>query len=325
MKNKMWMVRAGEGANLINNFKEKNYVAIGWNELGDIGKITSKEELKELIKQHELYRKASQISIAAGQLYRFVFEFKKGDFVISYDPNNRIYLIGEILSDYLYDKKIGDYHKYRKVEWKGSINRDKLSPSTRNTLGAISTIFSINENAANEIIKLLRGEVVEDELDQEDIEDIKEDMESRATELIKDKFIKLDWDEMEELVAGILRAMGYKTFISERIDRGKDIGASPDGLLLEEPRILIEVKHQKGKMGAEAIRSFLILLKGGRKGLYISTGGFSKDAKYEAERSTDQITLIDANNLVKLIIQNYDNFDVDTKLLIPLTKIYWPI
>ena len=51
MKNRMWMVRAGEGAYLFDNFKEKNYVAIGWNELGDIGKITSKEDLKELIKQ----------------------------------------------------------------------------------------------------------------------------------------------------------------------------------------------------------------------------------------------------------------------------------
>ena len=62
----------------------------------------------------------------------------------------------------------------------------------------------------------------------------------------------------------------------------------------------------------------------GRKGLYISTGGFSKEAKYEAERGTEQLTLIDIDKLVDLIIQNYDNFDVDTKLLIPLSKIYWP-
>jgi restriction system protein len=192
-------------------------------------------------------------------------------------------------------------------------------------LGAISTIFSINENAATEIIKLLKGEVVVEEIEQEDIEDIKEDMVFRASELIMDKLINLDWEEMEKLVAGILRGMGYKTFITERVDRGKDIGASPDGLLLEDPRILVEVKHRKGKMGAEAIRGFITLLKSGRKGLYISTGGFSKEAKYEAERSNEQLTLIDANKLVQLIIENYDNFDVDTKLLIPLTKIYWPI
>jgi restriction system protein len=319
------MVRAGEGAYLIDDFKEKNYVAIGWNELGNINNISSKAELKELIKEKELYRKESQINTAAGQLYRFVFEIKKGDYVISYDPNNRFYLVGEVLTDCIYDKKIGEYHKYRKVEWKGTVNRDDLKPSTKNTLGAISTIFSINENAATEIIKLLKGEVVVEEIEQEDIEDIKEDMVFRASELIMDKLINLDWEEMEKLVAGILRGMGYKTFITERVDRGKDIGASPDGLLLEDPRILVEVKHRKGKMGAEAIRGFITLLKSGRKGLYISTGGFSKEAKYEAERSNEQLTLIDANKLVQLIIENYDNFDVDTKLLIPLTKIYWPI
>ena len=76
-------------------------------------------------------------------------------------------------------------------------------------------------------------------------------------------------------------------------------------------------------MGSKDIRSFHDILRG-RKGLYVSTGGFSKDAKYEAERSTEQLTLIDADRLVELIIQNYDNFDVETKLLVPLSKIYWP-
>ena len=51
---------------------------------------------------------------------------------------------------------------------------------------------------------------------------------------------------------------------------------------------------------------------------------FSKDAKYEAERSTTPITLIDIDMLVGLLIQYYDNLDMDTRSLIPLVKIYWP-
>lgn len=39
-------------------------------------------------------------------------------------------------------------------------------------------------------------------------------------------------------------------------DRGKDIIASPDGLGLEEPRILTEVKHRQGQMGSQEVRSF---------------------------------------------------------------------
>src|SRR3989344_4980502 len=116
---------------------------------------------------------------------------------------------------------------------------------------------------------------------------------------------------MQELVAGVLRAMGYKTSITERgPDRGKDIEASPDGLMLKEPRIIVEVKHRQGQMGSKEVRNFIAVLRERNNGIYVSTGGFSKDAKYEAERSNNQLTLIDLDRLVELIIEFYDNFDV---------------
>lgn len=323
----MWMVRAGENAYLIKDFKKKKYVAIGWNKTGDISKIKDKEKIKILVEEnYKRYSKKSQISTAAGQIYRFLTDFKKLDYVISYDPTNRIYLVGVIDSDYEFNTKLSEYYHLRKVLWKGEVSRDKLSTSTRNTLGAISTIFEINDNALKEIIDVLEGkEQKKDEIDEEaEEQNLKQDMESRASELIKDKILELDWEEMEILVAGILKAMNYKTLITERgADRGKDIEASPDGLMMQEPRIIVEVKHRKGQMGAKDIRNFQSVLRS-RNGLYVSTGGFSKEAKYEAERSQDQLTLIDADRLVKLVINNYDDFDVDIKLLIPLTKIYWP-
>jgi restriction system protein len=77
-------------------------------------------------------------------------------------------------------------------------------------------------------------------------------------------------------------------------------------------------------MGAQEIRSFL----GGRhkedRGLYVSTGGFTKDAKYEADRANIPLTLIDIDDLVKEILNNYESMDTETKLLLPLKKIYWP-
>lgn len=107
-------------------------------------------------------------------------------------------------------------------------------------------------------------------------EDLFKSMESRAREFIKDKVTALAWDDMQELVAGLLRSLGYKTRVSEAgPDRGKDIVASPDGFGFESPRIVVEVKHRKGAMGAPDVRRFL----GGRhpqdKGLYVSTGCFA--------------------------------------------------
>lgn len=326
MARNMWMVRAGEGAFLVDDFKSKNYVSIGWNKIGDISNIKRKDKIKKLVEEADYYKKKPQVSVAAGQISRFLLDFKKGDYAITYDPNNRVYLVGEIQSDYEFNKRISEYHHVRRVNWLGEVSRDKLSVPTRNTLGAISTIFQIKDRPKKEILQILEGkELVKDKVSDELQEEaLKEDMVSRANELIKDKIMELDWDKMQKLVAGILRAMGYKTLMAKAgPDRGKDIEASPDGLMLKEPRILVQVKHRDSRMGAKEIRNFQATLRG-RKGLYISTGGFSKEANYEAERSSDQLTLIDADRLIQLIIQNYDNFDIETRQLIPLSKIYWP-
>ena len=86
-----------------------------------------------------------------------------------------------------------------------------------------------------------------------------------------------------------------------------------------------------GVTGIRHIKSpnlFLLLiipaLSQGNKGLYVSTGRFSQEAKYEAERLSTPITLIDIDSLVNLVNQYYDSMDSDTKALIPLKKIYWP-
>ena len=89
-------------------------------------------------------------------------------------------------------------------------------------------------------------------------EEIKKEQLDKSKEFIKDKISALDWEELLELVAGILRAMGYRTRISPRgSDRGKDVEASPDGLGLTDPHIIVEVKHREGTMGSHDLRSFI--------------------------------------------------------------------
>ena len=49
MVKQMWMVRAGENAKLIEVFSENKYVAIGWNELGNLSSVKGKEQVRELV------------------------------------------------------------------------------------------------------------------------------------------------------------------------------------------------------------------------------------------------------------------------------------
>lgn len=100
--------------------------------------------------------------------------------------------------------------------------------------------------------------------------------------------------------------------------------ASLDGLGLENPKILVEVKHRNHPINSNGIRGFIGALRPECKGLYVSTGGFTKDAKYEAERSNIPVTIIDSTDLVNLILQYYDNFDNESRALMPLIKVYWP-
>ncbi len=331
MDKNMWMVRAGKGGILFDNFKENNIIALGFDEIGDITDIDDIEHIKKL--SRDKYPKKNELAIGkiASQIYTFIRDFQQKDFVVTYDSKQRNYLIGQIASQCEYNEEMikEGYNKIRKVKWQKTIPRDNLTISTRNALIPMQTIFKIRDNAKSELLSILYGEEIPKELYKEEestSESLMEETIGRSQEFIKDKIMDLEWDEMQELVAGLLRAMGYKTIITGTgPDRGRDIVASSDGLGLEGPKIKVEVKHQKNPTGAPDIRKFLGGLRKGQKGIYVSTGGFTKEAYYEGERANFPISLVDIDLFLSLLIQYYDNFDIETKSFIPLKKIYWPV
>lgn len=324
---RMWMVRAAKGGVLADDFREKRVVAIGWERLGNMSAVTDRDEVLRRVRELWPENSTNQSLASGSQFFRFLRDLRVGDRVASYDPNRRVYLVGTIEGEYAYDQQqIEGYPHLRSVRWDGDVDRDRLSVSTRNSLGAISTLFRIPNHAASEIERMLQGEEPEPGTEVEEPEDMLRDLQARSHEFIKDEISKLGWGEMQDLVAGVLRAMGYKTQVSSPgSDRGKDIIASPDGFGFEQPRIVVEVRHRTGQaMGAGDIRGFL----GGRhkddKGLYVSTGGFTKDARYEAERASIPIMLMDADDLVSAVVEHYEKMDPEARNLLPLTKVYWP-
>ena len=322
----VWMVRAGKSAYLIEDFA-RGYVGIGWMAMGDMSNIHSQDEMRQ--KYIEAYPDAihGKIGNAVAMAYKFRTVMKTGDKVITYDPGNREYLVGSIISDYMYKPdEIRDFPNIRKVKWEGRVNRDYLTSSSRNSLGTTLTLFTVNPDVWQEFEALLKGEPSPVDVVSEDDDDLLDNVREQSKEFIKDRITRLDPYEYQDLVAGMLRAMGYKTRVSPPgADRGVDILASPDGLGFEQPRIVVECKHRKGSMGAPEIRSFL----GGRhqddKGLYVSSGGFTKEARYEAERASIPITLMGMDDLVDAIVENYENMDAETRALLPLSKLYWPV
>ncbi len=210
------------------------------------------------------------------------------------------------------------------------MNPRRLSPSSPNVPSFGFTVISqVNQDVAADLEAALTGRptISEDEPEiAQDIAQLKEDYAANALELIKDQILQLDDHDMEHLVAAVLRAIGYRARVTPQgPDRGVDVIASPDGLGLEAPRIKAEVKHRsKTPMSSQDVRSFIGGLREGDRGLYVSTGGFTKDARYEADRSLTPVTLVTFDDLAVLIVTHYEQLDVDGRALLPLVRIYMP-
>lgn len=327
----MWMVR-GDGGRLYEEFRERKVAAIGWSELGAAVKGMSRKDLVALYRQQAPNLGQGTIVAGASQVWRFINEMSVGDTVVTYSPSNRTYLVGTVTGEFVHKPEwvVDDMALARTVDWKDEVERDFLTLPTRNSLGSTLTVFQVSPSAAKELQAAAAGKPAPQAAAPESVEDDQTDpldgIEAIAAERIKDRISALGWSEMQELVAGILRAMGYKTQVSPAgTDRGKDIVASPDGFGFENPRIVVEVKHRpQEKMGSQEVRSFINGRHKDDRGLYVSTGGFSREAYYEADRAPIPTTLWTLDQLVRALMDHYDNTDTETKRLVPLKRMYWP-
>lgn len=341
-----WMVRAGRGSRYIENFRDDRIVAIGWSAVGDPKGIESRRNMAERMRVAFPDYTDQMAMVAAGQVFRFFNEIKVGDGIVTYDGRARSYLCGTILGEAIHDpsQEIESLTNRREVRWEKEKLRDDLSQAAQNSLGAILTLFHLNSSVASELWGDAKGSIefvenVHPEKESPQTENNErymaaslalatyEQVAEQAAEKIKDRIASLAWDQMQELVAGILRATGYVTEVSSPgSDRGRDIIASPDGFGFKQPRIVVEVKHRpRERIGAPELRAFI----GGRRphenGLYISTGGFTREAYYEAERASIPLKLLDFEELVASVLENYSKFDERTKQLLPLLSVYWPL
>jgi len=327
----MWKITAGRANAYVSQFLDDSVVAIGWSEAGDYRDVRSRDALIELFATTWPEQTSRQIQVGAGQVWRFLHGIHEGDQVVTYDPSSRLYHVGSIQGPPKYEpERMERLPVTRSVQWTSAVSRDDLSESTRNTLGAIMTIFLLSRSAEQEILAKagIRSSQPSRAEAQDEIpsSDPFADIEEQALERAKDRILSLGWDELQELVAALLRSLGYRTMVSAAgPDRGRDILASRDGFGFEPPRIVVEVKHRRGAMGAPEVRSFL----GGRhsddRGLYVSTGGFTREAQYEAERATTVTHLMNLDDLARALIDQYEKLDAKGRALLPLTRIYWPL
>lgn len=152
------------------------------------------------------------------------------------------------------------------------------------------------------------------------------EMEQLAIEGLKNQINTKNPYEFQEMVAALLRGMGYYTpFIAPKgKDGGIDVIAYRDPLGTVAPRMKVQIKHRDSSASVQEIRQLMGLLqKDGDVGIFVSSGGFTPDAKVTARSSHVHVELLDMDRFISLWQEFYPKLTDEDKSLLSLVPIYF--
>ena len=150
--------------------------------------------------------------------------------------------------------------------------------------------------------------------------------EDKARDGIVGQIKKMAPGDLEQLVAALLRGMGYYTPIvaSGGPDGGVDVVAYRDPLGATSPRLKVQVKHRIQSMQKSTepdLQSLNGLLTEGEIGVFVATAGFTADARKFARQTNKHLEMIDMDRLIDLWREHYDALSDEDKALLPLRRI----
>ena len=306
-------------------FLNRNVIAIGWKAMGDLATLEAdREAFKTRYASVYPEAKLQQVANSAGMLYRFVHEAKIGDYVVFPSKVNRQINIGVIEGEYLFSPNEAEYVQTRKVKWLKHLPRTSFSQGALYEVGSAMSFFSL-KNYADEYLAALeksgkKVEVVAD--DAEVVEKTAADIiEGTKDYILKELSKNLKGYDLEDFVANLLEAMGYRAEVSQHGgDSGIDITAYKDEL---PPRILVQVKSSDSDIRESTIQSLKGAMREGDYGLFITLANYTKNAQNYL-KNTPIIRGINGTELVELILKYYDGLSDKYRQMIPLQKVYIP-
>lgn len=309
-----------------NLFLTQNVIAIGWKEFGDCSKL---EPTRDAYKSHyfKVYPTAKKGAIAtsAGMLYRFACEMKVGDYIVFPSKMDRKINIGIVESDFIFNPDAALYVQQRKVRWLKHLPRTAFSQGALYEVGSALSFFLI-KNYADEYLQAMdkgfKPAAAMAETDETVAATADEIIESTRDFILKELSKNLKGYDLEEFVADLLRAMGYRCTVSPHGgDSGIDITAYKDEL---PPRILVQVKSQDSDIKETTIQSLRGAMKEGDYGLFVTLSNYTQNAQKYLE-NTPIIRGINGTELVELVLKYYDHLSDKYRKMIPLKMVYIPV
>ncbi|WJQ05819.1 restriction endonuclease [Geobacillus stearothermophilus] len=328
---KAWVVRPyPHGKNRIKEFLSKKerqdkgngIIAIGWPNIGDLSKKSTRKEIKKALQTHYTYS-AQALGQAAGTIFRFKEEMAIGDYVLV--PDGQVVYIGKVVSEYKYEGTVDSsqegYPHQRWVEWvydKRAIPRKMLTGRIFDSLKGRQTLFSTHFEDVEEIVKNKRHYF----LQQNDIE-IKEEY---LKKLQEGGLFGVHSSSFEDAVCTLLSI--YFPGLRRLSTTSSDLGDTD--LYTELPGdviIRIQVKYfypKDGELKEWVVKQLADSMEVGEHGIIVTSGTISQGARKEAERylamEHKKIGFISGEEFVDMLFENIDQLPESALFYFGLAK-----
>ncbi|MGP5578562.1 restriction endonuclease [Corynebacterium flavescens] len=321
---------------------DQGFISIGWDNVGDLHNISGgREGIKRALLEREPDAKPRSIAGQAGVLFRFSHELAVGDIVVApYKPDSTINL-GIVSGEYFYQADAPTHRHRRPVQWvKIGLPRTVFTQSALYEFGSSLTLFQITRHT-QEVLTVLNSSTDDAEKIAETVdalhssttnEDPAEDQspeQPRASRILRHTrdFIlevlssRITPQEFEELSAALLRVIGYQARVTQYSqDGGVDIIAHKDPLGVEPPQIKAQCKQRVSTIGAPEVQQLAGTQGDGELCLFFTLGTYSRDA-LSIERQRPGLRLLSGEDIVTLVMDNYDALPERWRRLIPLTPV----
>ncbi len=325
----VWGIHAGRNGEVDKVFLSKSapLIAIGWDEVGDLSGIAKdREAYKQKLTECYPHIKSGAVPGTAGMLYRFVYEINIGDYIIYPSKLDKRVHIGQVTGEYAYRPELSSaYPNTRAVKWLKDIPRTAFTQGALYEIGAAQSFFQV-KNYADEFIAVLAGDApIEESGEDNTVTAVAENIEEQTATFIRKRLSQeLKGFPFERFIAHLLNIIGYKTRLSPQGgDGGIDIIAHKDALGIEPPIIKVQVKSNDGVITPDKVQALYGNVETGEYGLFVTLSSFSAKASAFA-KSKSNLRLIDGDELIELILANYEAIDSKYKAMLPLKNVYIP-
>ncbi len=336
----VWMVRAGSQGEREEYNLENGIVSIGWDDIPNLSNVKTKESMRGLLEESYPTASKAYISNTLGQLWAFKERMQKEDIAVIPLKSRSGVALGKISGPYVYDKNgVSGTKHYRKVNWiKSNVPRDVFGQDLLYSLGAFMTVCQIQRNNADDRIKAIldqdkdpyleiRPEKIEINSDENaSADEYLADLEQYSLDLIR-KYIgaKFAGHELTRLVAAVLKAQGYYTYVSPPgPDGGVDIIAGKGSMGFDHPRLCVQVKSSPYPVDLHDVRALKGVLGSfqAQQGLFVSWGGFKDSVYKEVRQQFFELRLWDADKLIQSLMEHYDQLSDVIQAELPLKRIW---